>query len=509
MTDLAGETIGARLDRLGWTRLHTTIAVALGAGWLFDSFEVQMFSSAVGPLGDYFRASVFARDALLAVWLCGILAGAPAGGRLTDRFGRRRLFVVTLLWYAGFTVATGLAPTLGFVYAFRFLAALGVGAEYAIVNAAIAEFVPARVRGRVNALVMNFWPAGAILAAVLAYLLLDTLALGSATSWRYMFVLGGLLALIVLYFRRRIPESPRWLASRGRGEEAVRIVAALENRPAIASSGIMNDGDRGLGWRQALGELARHYPGRLALGALLDLAEAFGYYGLFALLSVVVLARVHISQQAIPFFYIVGNLGGLAGGVTMSVFFDRLGRRVTIASCYAASAAAVGLLALATATGSSAWVTAAFVLASACGTAAWTSAYPAFTELFPTHVRGVGVGFSVAVGRIGAITGTLALPALATRLGPAASYLLVAAFWLAGVAAITVYSLRGGTEAAGQPLEAVSAPPPRPGARRSRRHGKLTAEREERSNADRGLRRPVRQPLRAGRVRGRRAGPGL
>jgi MFS family permease len=457
MTVPAVESIGARLDRLAWTRLHTTIAVALGAGWLFDSFEVQMFSSAVGPLGDYFRASVFARDALLAVWLCGILAGAPAGGRLTDRFGRRRLFVVTLLWYSGFTVATGLAPTLGFVYVFRFLAALGVGAEYAIVNAAIAEFAPARVRGKVNALVMNFWPAGAILAALLAYLLLDTLALDSATSWRYMFILGGLLALIVLYFRRRIPESPRWLASRGRGEEAARIVAALENRPG-ASSVMMDSGDSGPGGRQALGELVCRYPARLALGALLDLAEAFGYYGLFALLSIVVLARVHISEQAIPFFYIIGNLGGLAGGVTMSVFFDRLGRRVTVGTCYAASAVAVGLLALATASGSGAWVTAAFALASACGTAAWTSAYPTFTELFPTHLRGAGVGFSVAIGRIGAITGTLALPALATRLGPAASYLLVAAFWLAGVAAITVYSFRGGTEAAGRSLETVSAP---------------------------------------------------
>src|SRR5579871_7063617 len=126
--------LGARLDRLPFGRAHATILLALGAGWLFDSFEVQMFSSAVGPLGDHFRASVLARDALLAVWLSGILLGAPAGGRLTDRFGRRTLFVITLLWYAGFTVLTGLAPALSLVYAFRFLAALGVGAEYAIVN---------------------------------------------------------------------------------------------------------------------------------------------------------------------------------------------------------------------------------------------------------------------------------------------------------------------------------------------------------------------------------------
>jgi MFS family permease len=190
---------------------------------------------------------------------------------------------------------------------------------------------------------------------------------------------------------------------------------------------------------------------------VLDLAEAFGYYGLFALLSVVVLAQVHIGQREIPFFYIIGNLGALAGGVAMSGFFDRIGHRATVGASYLAAAAGVGLLALATASGGAAWVTVAFAVASAAGTAAWTSAYPMFTELFPTHLRGAGVGASVAVGRIGAIVGTLALPAIATSLGPAWSYFLVAAFWLAGAAAIAVYAARGGSEPAGRPLDAVSA----------------------------------------------------
>jgi MFS family permease len=456
--------VGQRLDRLRWSPLHTTILVALGAGWLFDSFEVQMFSNAVGPLGDHFGASVFERDAILAVWLGGILIGALAGGRLADRFGRRRLFVVTLLWYAGFTVATGLSPDLGAVYVLRFLAALGVGAEYAIVNAAIAELIPARVRGKANAVVMNFWPAGAIVAGLLAYLVLDTFAVGDATSWRYLFVFGGLVALVVLFFRRRIPESPRWLVARGRHDEAEQILAALEARtgrrvgvslaPAVASS------DAGL--RQGLGELLRHHRGRLALGALLDLAEAFGYYGIFALLSVVVLHQVHISDRAIPFFYIVGNVGGLAGGLAMAAVFDRVGHRLTVGVTYFAAAGGIGLLALATASRSATLVTLAFVVANAAGTAAWTSAYPTFTELFPTHQRGVGVGTSVAVGRVGAIVGTLALPSIATHLGATASYLLVIGFWLAGVAAMAVYSRRGGAEPARQPLELIARAVPAP-----------------------------------------------
>jgi MFS family permease len=457
--------VGARLDRLAWSRRHTVILVALGAGWLFDSFEVQMFSSAIGPLGDHFGASVAQRDAVLAVWLFGILLGALVGGRLTDRFGRRRLFVATLLWYAGFTVLTGLAPSLGAVYALRFLAALGVGAEYAIVNAAIAEFIPARVRGKANAAVMNFWPAGAVLAALLAYLLLDLVALRSATSWRYLFVLGGGLALVVLYFRRRIPESPRWLASRGRVAEAETTVTALEStagqrQPAAGEAHAAKPPPAGLALRQLL----RDYPGRLALGAMLDLAEAFGYYGLFALLSVVVLPQVHISQAQIPFFYILGNLGGLAGGLAMSVVFDRVGHRATVGATYLAAAAGVGLLAAATASGSAVWVTVAFALTSAAGTAAWTSAYPTFTELFPTHLRGAGVGVSVGVGRIGAIVGTLALPSIAVAIGPAVSYLLVVGFWLAGATAMAIYALRGGPEPARRPLEAVSHDARRPAA---------------------------------------------
>ena len=458
LTDTA---VGARLDRAPWQRLHTTILLALGAGWLFDSFEVQIFSSAIGPLGDHFHASVFQRDAVLAVWLGGILLGAVTGGRLADRFGRRRLFVATLLWYAGFTVLTGLSPTLAAVYGLRFLAALGVGAEYAIINAAIAEFMPARVRGKANAAVMNFWPAGAIAAALLAFLALDTLALSSAVSWRYMFVLGGLLALVVLYFRRRLPESPRWLVAHGRPTEAEAILRNLEAHPTHgpeeAMVAAMPDPAAPRA-RSAFVELVRHYPGRVLLGSVLDLAEAFGFYGLFALLSVIVLPQVHISQAGIPLFYIIGSVGALAGGLVMAALFDKVGHRAMVTGCYVLAAVGIAGLAGATAGGSAFWVTIAFIAASAFSTAAWTSAYPAFTELFPTHLRAVGVGTCVAVGRIGAIVGTLALPSIAAGIGAGASYGLVAAFWLVGAGAMATYTLRGGAEGSRRSLESLAPP---------------------------------------------------
>jgi MFS family permease len=210
--------------------------------------------------------------------------------------------------------------------------------------------------------------------------------------------------------------------------------------------------------RGALRELVRDHRGRLARGAALDLAEAFGYYGLFALLSVVVLERVHISQAQVPFCYPAGNLAGLVGGLAMSTAFDRVGHRGTVIGCYLGAAAAVGLLTSATATGSAAWVTAAFALANAFGTAAWTAAYPTFTELFPTHPRGAGVGTSVAGGRVGAVVGTLALPTLAAALTPTPAYLLVVGCWLLGAAAMAGYALDDGADATGRPLQALAEP---------------------------------------------------
>jgi MFS family permease len=454
---------GARLDRLRWSQAHVGLLLALGAGWMFDSLEINLVGSVINPLSDHFHATTSQASRIFWVWLIGVLFGAMAGGRLADHFGRRRLFVITLLWYAAFTVLTALSPTLGVLYVLRFLTALGVGAEYSVINAAIMEFMPARVRGRAGAAVMNFWPVGAIASGFIAYLMLNTFALPNTVSWRYGFALGGILALIVLLFRRRLPESPRWLVSQGRAQEAEAIVARLEQAAGVdpaapTTSATTEEASPNL--RQALGELLRRYPGRLALGCALDLSEAFGYYGIFAVLSIVVLKRVHYSDAEIPFFFILGNLGALAGGIIMTVGFDRLGRKRTVGVYYALAGASVGLLAVATDTGSKAAVLGAFMISNAFATGAWTAAYPTFTELFPTHLRAAGVGVSVGVGRIGAAYGTLYLPSLAASLGPTPSYLLIVGFWGLGVLAIVIWSVRGGVDAARKPLDVVSVVSP-------------------------------------------------
>ncbi|WP_255945386.1 MFS transporter [Streptomyces odontomachi] len=458
-------TLGARLDRLHWSRTHQGILLALGAGWLFDSLEINLVGNVISPLSGHFHASTHQASFIYWVWLIGIMLGAAAGGRLADRFGRRRLFVHTLLWYSAFTMLTALSPSLDVVYLLRFSTALGVGAEYAIINAAIAEFMPAKVRGTASAGVMNFWSIGAIASGVIAYVMLNTLSLPTTVSWRYGFALGGVLALVVLLFRRRVPESPRWLVSQGRFEEAEKIVARLERSagvtPEAAHAPIRAGAESGGSAVEAVVALVRRHPGRLALGCLLDLSEAFGFYGIFAVLSIVVLKRLGYSDGEIPFFFILGNVGGLIGGTAMTLGFERIGRRGTVGFYYGASAASVGVLAVATESGGKTATLLAFMLSCACATGAWTAAYPTFTELFPTHLRAAGVGISVGVGRIGAAFGTLYLPDLAERLGPTPSYLLIAAFWAVGLVAIVVWSLAGGVEGARQPLEALSTPAPR------------------------------------------------
>lgn len=455
-------SFGARLDRLPWTGVQTRIALALGAGWLFDSFEVHLVASVINPLQEDFGYGPLVGQFVIFSWLAGILLGAMAGGRLADRLGRRRLFVASLLWYAGFTVVTALSPAITVVIVLRFLTGLGVGAEYSVINSALSELVPARHRGKAGVLVMNFWPVGAIASGLLAYGLLETLSLPGSVAWRYAFALGGVVALLVLFFRRAVPESPRWLASQARPGDAEVVVAGLERRSGV-QPGETGPDDRATeescspGLWAATRELLARYRGRLALGSLLDLSEAFGYYGIFAIVPLVVLPAVGVPDAEVPLFLVLGNLGALAGGLLVAFVFDRLGRHWTVAGCYLLSAAGVGALAAATSTGGAVLVLAAFMLSNLLATAAWTGAYPAFTELFPTHLRGAGAGVSVAVGRTGAMFSVVAVTTVAETVSITAGYLIVVGFWLVGTAAMVTFAAGGGVEGAQQSLETVTA----------------------------------------------------
>ncbi len=402
-----------RLDSAGWNRVHTAITLALGVGWLLDAFEVTIVNNVISALRDLWHLTNVQASWVLSIWFVGIMIGAYVFGYLADRFGRKRLFLLTLLLYGVFTFLTAFAWDYGSFMVLRVLTAVGVGAEYAAINAAISEFIPARHRGKTNATVMNFWSLGAILAA-----------------------------LVTLYLINRLP--PVENVANGRFEDSTgRSTASIKS--AVRSK------KQSSFWQQSR-ELIVCYPGRIVLGSLLDFSEAAGYYGLFAFLALFILPAVEVAPRFVPWFYLIGNVGALIGGILAAISLDRIGRKITVPTFYALAAIGVLLLAGATRTGDWRWVLVAFTLANLFATGAWISAYPTFSEIFPTHLRSTGIGLSVAVGRIGAFMAPLALAVVATAAGMLPALALLAGFWFIGVIAMVPWYFRG-VEGRGMPLE--------------------------------------------------------
>lgn len=453
MTEPQPDSLSERLSALQWNRFHTIIVVLFGVGWAMDAFEVTLIGNVLGALRERFHLGSDAMSLILGAWFAGLMLGAAGFGYLADRYGRRRIFLGSLVLYGVTTLAAAFAPNLAALLILRLLAGIGVGAEYSAINAAIAELVPSRARGRASALVLNFWPLGSLVAALLSWLVLS--ALPPDLGWRVVFGFGGLIALSSAWLRRHLPESPRWLESAGRGREALAIVNGIEagmtNLPAPEATPIRHRVQRE---QNALLTLLRRYPARLALGAVLDFAEASGYYGLFAFLPLVVLPALHLAPSQLPLFYLAGSIGALLGGLAAALLLDRWGRVATVASFYLATA--LGTIALAFATNFGALVLGAgFALLNLLATGSWIAAYPTFSELFPTSLRASGIGASVAVGRIGAMISPFLVGAVGARSMPAA-LLLLAGFWALGAAAMLVWRWMGGIEAKGMQLERIA-----------------------------------------------------
>lgn len=444
-----------RLDETPWNRFHTLITAVLGIGWLLDAFEVTLINNLVGVFRDDWHLSNFEASWILSIWFIGLMIGAYLFGYLADRFGRKRLFIYTLLLYGGFTFLTAFAPNYPTLLILRLLTAIGVGAEYAAVNAAISEFIPARYRGRANATVMNFWSLGAILAALISLYVLNTLPVN--VGWRAAFGLGALIALSSAILRRYIPESPRWLVAQDQPQAAARIIDRIvAGRPT--AEGAYPAARRPVAAMTLRGhtrELMRRYPGRLALGCLLDFSEAAGYYGLFAFLPLFVLPALHVKTTSVPLFYLIGNVGALAGGLIVALLLDRAGRKATVTIFYSLTAIAMLVLAGSSIYGGWLAVLLAFTLANLLATGSWISAYPTFTELFPTRLRSTGIGLSVGFGRIGAFAAPFALTAVAVAYGIVPALLLLTGFWVIGVAAMVAWSIFG-FEAKGRTLEQLA-----------------------------------------------------
>ncbi|WP_020389225.1 MFS transporter [Kribbella catacumbae] len=444
--------MASRLDASVWRSIHTRIAIALGLGWMLDAFEVQIIGSVIPGIQEEFGLGSQQAVMINIVWFAGVALGALGFGNIADRFGRKRLFIATLILYSCAAVATATAPSFELFLLFRFITALGVGGEYSAVSSAIAEFMPARNRGLTNGLVMTFWALGGILASVVTIVVISTLGLG----WRYTMLFGVISAGYGLLARRLIPESPRWLASRNRLAEADAVVTAITG--LTSPHGYTSPPTPGTA-RNRLTQLWSHYRGRLLFGMTLDFSEAAGYYGLFTAMSIFVFSSatgaVPVADTVLPLYFLIANLGALLGGLAVSFMLDRLGRAPTVTASYSLAAVSMLIVAVSTVTGSPAAVLAAFTVAAFFATCAWVSAYPTFSELFPTHLRATGIGASVGVGRIGAVIGQVLLASTASILNLTSMFVLLGMFWLIGAVAGAAW-WRYGIEARGQSLESLA-----------------------------------------------------
>ena len=464
--------IPARLDRLPWSRWHWRVVLALGVAWVLDGLEVTI----VGSFGSVLeRPDTLALSAAQIGWagslyVGGAVIGALVFGRLADRLGRKRLFLLTLLVYMAATVATAFSTGFASFAVCRFLTGIGIGGEYAAINSAIDELIPARVRGRVNlAINGSFW-IGAAIGALLSLALLDPRILGPQQGWRAGFLLGAMLAVAILLVRRHVPESPRWLLAHGRAAEAERIVAEIEHSVGRQQAGPLAAVDapvkRGPGRTRlpTLGEVAdvllRRYRRRSLVVLTLMVAQAFFYNAIFFTYALVLTRFYAVDASQVGLYILPFALGNVLGPLALGPLFDRVGRRVMIAITYGLSAiglvlTGIGFLhgVLDATTQTLAW-SAVFFLASAAA----SSAYLTVSEVFPLEMRAISISIFYAVGT-GA--GGFAAPALFGALIETGSRGNVFVGYAIGAGLMAVAALvawRFAVDAERKPLEEVAPP---------------------------------------------------
>jgi len=414
--------VPARLDRLPWARFHWRVVIGLGGVWILDGLEVTMVgnvSSRLTEKGSGIDLNAAQIGVAAAFYITGACLGALFFGHLTDRFGRRNLFILTLAVYLVATVATAFAFAPWYFFITRFFTGSGIGGEYAAINSAIDELIPARVRGRVDLIINGTYWLGSAAGAAGALVLLDTSNFPANIGWRLAFGIGAIFGIFVLLVRRNVPESPRWLFIHGRAHEAERIVGEIEQSVRQETGQPLPEPQgRQLKIRQrqtiSFREIARVaftlYPRRAVLGLALFVGQAFLYNGVTFNLGTLLSAFYGVESGHVPLFFIVWALSNFAGPLLLGRLFDTVGRKPMITMTYTGSAVVAGVLAVLfiTETGG-VWtfivvLAVAFFLASAGASAA----YLTVSEIFPMETRALAIAFFYAMGTaIGGITGPL------------------------------------------------------------------------------------------------------
>jgi MFS family permease len=463
--------VPARLDRLPWSRFHSRVVIGLGGVWILDGLEVTMVGNVASRLtekGSGIELTAADIGIAAAVYITGACLGALFFGQLTDRFGRKKLFMLTLGLYLVATVATAFAFAPWYFFTARFFTGAGIGGEYAAINSAVDELIPARLRGRVDLVINGSYWLGSAAGAAGALVLLDPSILPINVGWRVAFGIGAAFGLVVLVVRRNIPESPRWLFIHGYDREAERIVDEIECEVERETHQSLPAPEGSLTVRQrrtiSFGEIARVafslYPRRAVLGLALFVGQAFMYNGVTFNLGTLLSGFYAVASGLVPMFFILWALSNFAGPLVLGPLFDTVGRKPMISLSYLGSAAIAVALAGIFLTGAGGVWTFIAVLA-ACffvASAGASAAYLTVSEIFPMETRALAIAFFYAVGTaIGGITG----PVLFGQLINSGNRRLVALSFVIGAAVMAIgglVELVFGVKAEGQRLEDLALP---------------------------------------------------
>ena len=462
--------IPARLDRLPWSRWHTMVVIALSVTWLLDGLEGNLAGALAGVLK--LPKTLGMTDAQIGlsstIYLLGSVTGALGFGYATDRLGRKRLFSVTLVLYLSATAATAFAWNFSSFTLFRALTGAGIGGEYAAINSAVDELIPARVRGHVDLLVNSTFWIGAALGSGASLLILQEGLFPVDVGWRFAFGIGATIGLGILFMRRHVPESPRWLLIHGRAAEAARIVDEIESEvtqhhkedlsPAEGTIRLRTEERTPLSviWQAMVIDQRR----RSILGFALMVTQAFFYNAVLFTYGLVLLRYYKVPASRLGLYLVPLAIGNLFGPILMGRLFDTIGRRKMIAGTYILSGVLLAIVSwfflqgeLTVVTQTIGWMAVFFVASSAA-----SSAYLTVSEIFPLEIRALAIAVFYASGTFaGGVFG----PALYGYIVGTGSRVLLFWGYIAGAALMAVGGLAEvwlGVDAERKSLESISAP---------------------------------------------------
>ena len=468
--DVIETDIFARLDRLPWCRFHVLVVAALGVSWTLDGLEVTLAGSVSTALTQSHVLQLTAVEVGLAgsLYVAGAVLGALFFGWLTDRLGRKKLFFITLSLYLAATAATAASWDFWSFVSFRFLTGAGIGGEYSAINSAIQELIPARVRGWSDLIINgSFWIGGAI-GAVAAIILLNPAVIHPELGWRAAFLIGAALGLIIFTMRLWLPESPRWLITHGRADEALTIVADIEGR--LRHRGFLlrePDGApahlrarRFTTLREVAHTLLNVYRRRALVGLSLMAAQAFFYNAIFFTYALVLSKFYGVPTPAVGWHLLPFAIGNFMGPLLLGRFFDSWGRKPMIVLTYTLSGVCLAIvgylfkLGVVSAETQTLLLSITFFFASAAASAG----YLTVSETFPLEIRALAIAAFYALGTgVGGIVGPWLFGRLidtGSRTSVFDGYLLAAALML-GAALV---HCRWGIAAERRPLEHVARP---------------------------------------------------